>query len=916
MANRYWVGGTATWDATAGTKWATTSGAAGGAAVPTAADDVFFDTSSSGTCTLSSSSVCRSLDCTGFTGTISHPASTTLTIGDGTAGAGNVALRLVAGMTYTLGNAATSAISFVSTSATQQTITTGGKTLGNWTVNGAGSSYLLSDANTVAISAIVTLTAGTLNTGGQTCSWGAFNATSSGTRTLTLGASSITLTANATAWDMLTTGTLAMNANTSTLTFTGSSVFFRLSGGGPAFNDVIFTNVGGFSTINTLTCANLSIANGASKVHLVNIAGNITVTGTLTVTGNSSINRLLVTSSVVATTRTITAAAVSLSNADFMDIAGAGAASPLTGTSLGDCGGNSGITFDSPTTQTNTGATGNWSDVTKWTSRVPLPQDTVVINTGSGTITADMPRLAKDITFTGFTGTFSTASTANTMYGSVTLASGMTWTGTQAMTLAGRGSHTITSAGKSFPAGCAIWAPGGTYTLQDAFTCLGVFSHGQASGTIPGGTFTTNNFNVTCGGQNSQQTGTTDNWGTSTVTSTNTTGVSFNWTSGAVSSGASAAFVIGVASTSTRTATWGSGPHGAFTYTVPNSPGIINFNLGGAYTVSNITIGSGRIFQIQSGTTLTTSNFNVSGAVNGYVYIPGAATEYPTSPDVAAIRVAGDLDARVDVAMDDWTPAATSCFIGKWSSGATRSWHFRVEPTTGRLSLDWTPDGTNASGILKISSVAPTISDGARLQIRATLDVDNGASGNDVKFYTRASALGLPLSDNTSWTQLGTTQTTAGITSIYAGVGDRLTIANLDAANFITTGKFYEALFMNGINGTVVFDSNFTTKPVGANTFTESSANAATVTINGTLAQAGDGRVSLVSSTPGSPATLTKSTGVVSCDYLSIQDSTATGGAKWYAGANSVNVSGNTGWIFAASNPDNPNANRFFGVFE
>lgn len=44
MANRYWVGGNANWDATAGTKWATTSGGAGGAAVPTAADDVFWIT--------------------------------------------------------------------------------------------------------------------------------------------------------------------------------------------------------------------------------------------------------------------------------------------------------------------------------------------------------------------------------------------------------------------------------------------------------------------------------------------------------------------------------------------------------------------------------------------------------------------------------------------------------------------------------------------------------------------------------------------------------------------------------------------------------------------------------------------------------------------------------------------------------
>ena len=46
MANRYWVGGSATWNATVGTKWATTSGGAGGASVPTSADDVFLDAAS------------------------------------------------------------------------------------------------------------------------------------------------------------------------------------------------------------------------------------------------------------------------------------------------------------------------------------------------------------------------------------------------------------------------------------------------------------------------------------------------------------------------------------------------------------------------------------------------------------------------------------------------------------------------------------------------------------------------------------------------------------------------------------------------------------------------------------------------------------------------------------------------------
>ena len=59
MADRYWVGGTANWDGTAGTKWATTSGGAGGASVPTAADNVFFDAASGAvTVTVAATSNC------------------------------------------------------------------------------------------------------------------------------------------------------------------------------------------------------------------------------------------------------------------------------------------------------------------------------------------------------------------------------------------------------------------------------------------------------------------------------------------------------------------------------------------------------------------------------------------------------------------------------------------------------------------------------------------------------------------------------------------------------------------------------------------------------------------------------------------------------------------------------------------
>lgn len=70
MADRYWVGGTANWDGTAGTKWATTSGGTGGAAVPTSADDVYFDAASGAvTVTAVTTRSCRNIDFTGFTGT-------------------------------------------------------------------------------------------------------------------------------------------------------------------------------------------------------------------------------------------------------------------------------------------------------------------------------------------------------------------------------------------------------------------------------------------------------------------------------------------------------------------------------------------------------------------------------------------------------------------------------------------------------------------------------------------------------------------------------------------------------------------------------------------------------------------------------------------------------------------------------
>jgi hypothetical protein len=48
MANRFWVGGSGTWNDTNTDNWSTTSGGAGGASIPTSSDNAFFDANSGG----------------------------------------------------------------------------------------------------------------------------------------------------------------------------------------------------------------------------------------------------------------------------------------------------------------------------------------------------------------------------------------------------------------------------------------------------------------------------------------------------------------------------------------------------------------------------------------------------------------------------------------------------------------------------------------------------------------------------------------------------------------------------------------------------------------------------------------------------------------------------------------------------
>ncbi len=71
--------------------------------------------------------------------------------------------------------------------------------------------------------------------------------------------------------------------------------------------------------------------------------------------------------------------------------------------------------------------------------------------------------------------------------------------------------------------------------------------------------------------------------------------------------------------------------------------------------------------------------------------------------------------------------------------------------------------------------------------------------------------------------------------------------------------------------------------------------------------------ITITSDTLGQPFYLVKTSGIVGCDYLSLTDSIASGGATFYAGSHSTDVSGNSGWLFS----DYPGSNgiSFMSLF-
>ena len=488
MADRYWVGGTASWDSTAGTKWALTSGGAGGQSVPTASDAVFFTNLSTGTCTVATGGgTALSINCTGFTGTIA--GLTTLNV------SGSV--TLVSGMTFTH----TGGFNLLATG----TLTTGGKTVGPVTITTAGT-VTLGSALTLGATDNITLTNGTFTTSASNFAVTAYGIILSGalTKVLTLNGSTVSLSRTSFPAIDYSGSSLTLNAGTSTINITGTGSILN-GGAGLTFYNVAFTSttagprtVSGANTFNQLSITSPS----SSGSTFVKFLANQTIT-TLIANGASVSRRIrLEGGTIIGSTRILTVGTYTTKqNIDFRDITAAGTSAPWSGTSIGNCLGNTNITFTAAkTVYWNLTGAQNWAS-TGWATtsggtpaagNFPSAQDTCIFdNAGAATSIA-----IENYTIIGTINT-SAKTSALTLsggigaefYGDFILGSGVT-NSLFNMSFCGRSTQTITTSGSTSPA-ISTLSTNNTLSLGSALNCTGDLTIQATCG------FIANNYAVT-----------------------------------------------------------------------------------------------------------------------------------------------------------------------------------------------------------------------------------------------------------------------------------------------------------------------------------------------------------------------------------------------------------------------------------
>jgi len=525
MADRYWVGGTGTWDGTNTTNWSATSGGAGGASVPTSADNVIFNGSSDSAGNPFTVTVGSARSCLDFTASSLDSAMTL-------AGSNNLTIERSLSLPATNFTwSHTGNLFFQGSNA--GTVNTNGVTLSsNIFISKSPSTQTLQAALTTTGS--FTLSVGTIDLANFSLTCGSFVNTGSSTRTIAFGTTgSISLTGSGSVWDStITTGFTFTGTSDVRLTNSGSTATSITTGSLSASQALNFSVTSGTYTLTlgaggVFRNLNFTGFSGLFSIAAISptISGDITFTNTMTTSRTTGVltfsGTCTITSNALTLALPITFSSGTLQLVDNLSITGAFTmtgnttltlnSNTLTVTSFVSASGTRVFAFGTGSiTTTGTGTVWNISSTSSLsytgTPNVIISNNTstavTIVHAGSaagvafnfsfinGTyaLTLTSGGTFKDLNFTGFAGTASLSNSTYIIHGNLNLGStagisglagntNFTWNSTS-------GTRTITTNGRTVSFGIALNGVGQTLQLADAFVQGTTHNFAYTNGTL------------------------------------------------------------------------------------------------------------------------------------------------------------------------------------------------------------------------------------------------------------------------------------------------------------------------------------------------------------------------------------------------------------------------------------------------
>ena len=518
-----------------------------------------------------------------------------------------------------------------------------------------------------------------------------------------------------------------------------------------------------------------------------------------------------------------------------------------------------------------TGGTGDWGSTTNWSATfggargasVPTTADNVFFGQVA-TYTVTLSGIygtpnCLDITVSAGTVTFSGGAIA-TIYGSLSFISTTTWN--VYTVFKGTSAKTITTNGVSFGSYVELNGVGGSWQLLDAMT----LSSGNIF-TLTNGTLNLNNKTLTTPTFDGSNANTrTIAFGTGNITCTN------------------AGMVAGTVIFSTNVSTG---------LTVTGNP-IVNISYAGSLSAL---IATGSL------TETNTISFNI--ASGSYALALNASS-------IKSIDFTG-FSGSLTVSSVIFFYGSLTLSTGMTVVGAAISFLFRATSgiqkiTSNGKTLDYPIIINGVGGTVQLADALTMGSTRLFTHTNGTIDLNGKTLTVGTAYTTAAGTKNLTFNGGTlvcptaATTAFNNAAPTNYTTTAGTGTG-KISMTAATAKTFVGGGSTFNCTLSNDGAGalTITGANTFTTIANGVQptSFLFTAATTTTVTnwsVSGTV-----GNLVTISSATAATHTLSKPSGIVNANYLSVSYSIATGGATWYAGNNSTNGGNNTGWLFSAA---------------